>query len=109
MNYSLVANNDLSRSRRERVIVNAMKKVMSLKNNQRTRHMRHLLGAFAAPHPQISTMHQQEQIIALARMSLLLEVKEVAEDEYSWLGADFSWLTLENVANSSPLLSALTN
>jgi hypothetical protein len=108
MSYSLVANNDLSRFRRERVIVNAMKKVMSFKNNQPTSHTRHLLDAFAASHPQIYTMHQ-EQIIAFARMSLLLEVKAVAEDEYSWLGADFVWLTLENVANSSPLSSALTN
>jgi hypothetical protein len=85
-----------------------MKKVMSLKNNQPTSHTRHLLGAFAVSHPQISTMHQ-EQIIALARMSLLLEVKAVAEDKYSWLGADFAWLTLENVANSSSSSSALTN
>ena len=108
MNYSLLANNDLSRFRRERVIVNAMKKVMSFKNNQPTSRTHHLLGAFAASHPQISTMHQ-EQIIALARMSLLLEVRAVAEDEYSWIGTDFSWLTLENVANSSPSPSALTN
>jgi hypothetical protein len=53
-------------------------------------------------------MHQ-EQITALARMSLLLEVRAVAEDKSSWLGADFAWLTLENVANSSPSSSALTN
>jgi hypothetical protein len=46
--------------------------------NQPTNHMRHLLGAFAASHLQISTMYQ-EQIITLARMSLLLEVKAVAE------------------------------
>jgi hypothetical protein len=59
-----------------------MKKVMRLKNNQPTGRTRHLLGAFAASHPQIPTMHQ-EQIIALARMSLLLEVKTVAEDKYS--------------------------
>jgi hypothetical protein len=53
-------------------------------------------------------MHQ-EQIIALAQMSLRLEVRAVPEDEYSWLGADFAWLTLENIADSSPLSSALTN
>jgi hypothetical protein len=94
MNYSLVANDDLSRFRRERVIVNAMKKVMSLKSNQPTSRTRHLLGTFAASHPQISTMHQ-EQIIVLAQMSLLSEVRAVAEDKYSWLGADFAWLTLE--------------
>jgi hypothetical protein len=82
MNYSLVANNDLSRFQRERVIVNAMKKVMSFRNNQPTSPRRHLLGAFAASHPQISTMHQ-EQIITLAQMSLLLEVRAVAEDKYS--------------------------
>jgi hypothetical protein len=79
MNYSLVANNDFSRFGRERVTMNAMKKVMSFKNNQPTSHTRHLLGAFAASHPQISTMHQ-DQIIALAQMSLLLEVEAVAED-----------------------------
>jgi hypothetical protein len=87
--------------------VNAVKKVMSLKQNQPTNHTRHLLGAFAASHPQISTMHQ-EQIIALAQMSLLLEVKAVAENDSSLLGIDFSWLTLENVADSSPSSSALT-
>jgi hypothetical protein len=58
-----------------------MKKVMSFKNNQPTNRTRHLLGAFAVSHPQISSIHQ-EQIIALAPMSLLLEVKAVAEDEY---------------------------
>jgi hypothetical protein len=41
-------------------------------------------------------------------MSPLLEVRAVAEDEYSWLGTDFAWLTLENVASLSPSLSALT-
>jgi hypothetical protein len=81
MNYGLVANNDLSRFQRERGVVNTMKKVMSFKNNQPTNRMRHLLGAFAVSHPQISSIHQ-EQIIALAPMSLLLEVKAVAEDEY---------------------------
>jgi hypothetical protein len=89
MNYSLVANNDLSRFRRERAIVNAIKKGMSFKNNQLTSHTRHLLGAFAASHPQISTINQ-EQNIALAQMSLLLEVRAVAEDKFAWLGADFA-------------------
>jgi hypothetical protein len=43
-------------------------------------------------------------------MSLLLEVKAVAEYDDSWQqGINFCWLTLENVANSSPLSSALTN
>ncbi len=42
-------------------------------------------------------------------MSLLLEVKAVAEYDDSWLGIDFCWLTLENVANSSPSSSTLTN
>jgi hypothetical protein len=42
-------------------------------------------------------------------MSLLLEVRAVAEEEYLWIGTDFAWLTLENVANSSPLSSALAN
>jgi hypothetical protein len=65
MLYSLAANNDLSGFGRERVIVNAMKKVMSFKNNQPMSRTHHLLGAFAASHPQITTMHQ-EQIIALA-------------------------------------------
>jgi hypothetical protein len=69
---------------------------MSFKNNQLTSYTRHLLGAFAASHPQISTINQ-EQNIALAQMSLLLEVRAVAEDKFSWLGADFAWLTLENV------------
>jgi hypothetical protein len=53
-------------------------------------------------------MHQ-EQIIVLAQMSLMLEVRVVAEDKYLWLGGDFAWLTLENVTNSSSLSSALTN
>jgi hypothetical protein len=51
MNYSLVANNDLSRFQRERVIVNAMKKVMNLKSNQPTSRTHHLLDAFVALHP----------------------------------------------------------
>jgi hypothetical protein len=106
--YSLIVNNDLSRFQKERAIVNALKKVMAFKQNQPTNHTRHLLGAFAASHPQISTMYQ-EQIIALARISLLLEVKAVVENDYSGPGIDFWWLTMENVANSSPSSSALTN
>jgi hypothetical protein len=47
-NCSLVVKNDLSRFRRDRAIVDALKKVMALKKNQPTNHARHLLGAFAA-------------------------------------------------------------
>jgi hypothetical protein len=83
MNYSLVANNDLLHFQRERVLVNARKKVMSFKNNQRTSPMPHLLGAFAVSHPQIST-------IPLAQMSLLMEVRAVVEEEYLWIGTDFA-------------------
>jgi hypothetical protein len=43
----------------------------------------------------------QEQIIE--------EMEAVTEYNSSWLGIDFCWLTLENVANSSPSSSALTN
>jgi hypothetical protein len=106
--YDLIFRNNLSRFQKERAIVNALKKVMGFKQNQPTNHTRHLLGAFAASHPQISTMYQ-EQIIALARISLLLEVKAVVENDYSGPGIDFRWLTMENVANSSPSSSALTN
>jgi hypothetical protein len=108
INYCLVVNSDLSRFRRDRAFVSALKKVVSMRQNTPTSHTRHLLGAFAASHPQISTIYQ-EQIIALARFSLLLEVKAVVEyGDTSWQ-LDFRWLTLENVANSSPSCSALTN
>jgi hypothetical protein len=84
INYCLVVNSNLSRFRRDRAFVSALKKVVSMKQNTPTNHTRHLLGAFAASHPQISTIYQ-EQIIALARFSLLLEVKAVVEyGDTSW-------------------------
>jgi hypothetical protein len=55
-----------------------------------------------------SLMHQ-EQIGALAQSSLLLEPKAVCESDCSSLAMDFRWLTLSNVANSSPSAQALTN
>ncbi len=72
INYTLVAKNQLSRFQKDRAIVNALKKVMGFKYNQPTNYTCHLLGAFAALHPQISTMYQG-QIITLAQISLLLE------------------------------------
>ena len=107
INYSLIVNNDLSRFQKERAIMSAFKKVMGFQTNQPTDHTRHLLGAFAAAHPQISTDYP-ELTIALARRSLMLEVKAVVENDCS-LRVDFSWLTLKNVANSSPSSTALTN
>jgi hypothetical protein len=101
-NYTLVVKNDLARFRRDRAFMNAMKKVIRFKQNQPTNHTRHLFGAFAGSHPQIATMYL-EQIIALARHSLLLEVKAVCESDYSSLQTDFRWLTLSNVGSSSPI------
>jgi hypothetical protein len=62
-----------------------------MKQNQPTDHTRHLLGTFAASHPQISTMYQ-ELIIALARGSLLLEMKAVAKYDTLWQ-SNLQWLT----------------
>jgi hypothetical protein len=107
-NCSVAVKNDLSRFTRDQAIVDALKKATAMKKNQPTNHTRHSLGAFAALHPQMATMHQ-EQIGALAQSSLLLEPKAVCESDCSSLATDFCWLTLSNVANSSPSAQALTN
>lgn len=96
---SLIVKTALSRFGRDRAIVKALKKAMSFKKNQSTNHACHLLRAFASSHPQMAAMHQ-EQIMALARMSLLLEVKGVCECDCSSVDTDFRWLALSKVASS---------
>jgi hypothetical protein len=95
INFSLVVSNNLSCFQKEMAVVNALKKVMGFEQNQPTNHQhaRHLLfGTFAAVHPQISADHQ-ELTIALARRSLLLEMKAVVESDHPSLGIDFCWFT----------------
>jgi hypothetical protein len=89
-NHGLVVSNNLSRFQKDRAIVKALKKVMmGFKQNQPTNHARpHLLGAFAAACPQIST-DCQALIIALAQRNLMLEVKAVVESDCLLLGIGF--------------------
>jgi hypothetical protein len=54
--YKIVVDSDLARFRRERGLVTALKDVLNRKSNQPTQHIKHLLAAFAASHPQISVM-----------------------------------------------------
>jgi hypothetical protein len=64
--------------------------------------------AFAARHSQISVIYQ-ELLIALTCFTFLLEVKAVVEYGGKAKGMDFSFINLENFANSSPGLTSLTN
>jgi hypothetical protein len=75
---------------------------------QPTQHTKHLLAAFAASHPQISVIYQ-ELLIALAHYTFLLEIKAVAENIGKAKGFHLSLINLENVANSSPSATSLTN
>ena len=106
--YEIVVDSDLARFRRERGLVAALKDVLNRKYNQPTQHTKHLLAAFAASHPQISVMYQ-ELLISLARYTFLLEVKASVEYSGKAKGVDVSFFNLDNVSNSSPCSTSLTN
>ncbi len=86
----------------------ALKYVLNQKSNQPSQHTKHLLAAFAASHPQISVMYQ-ELLISLARYTFLLEVKASVEYSGKAKGVDASFFNLDNVSNSSPCSTSLTN
>jgi hypothetical protein len=77
--YEIVFDSDLARFRRERGLVIALKYVLDQKSNQPSQHIKHLLAAFAASHPQILVIYQ-ELLIALSRYTFLLEVTGCVED-----------------------------
>jgi hypothetical protein len=106
--YEIVVDSDLARFRRERGLVTALKDVLNRKSNQPMQHTKHLLAAFAASHPQISVMYQ-ELLISLARYTFLLEVKASVEYSGKAKGIDVSFFNLDNVSNSSPCSTSLTN
>jgi hypothetical protein len=97
-----------SKLMKERAFFMSLKKVLSHSSNQPTQHTKHLLAAFAASHPQISVIYQ-EMLISLARYTFLLEVKAVLDCSGKAKGMDMSFVTLENVSNSSPCATSLTN
>jgi hypothetical protein len=106
--YEIVVDSDLAQFRRERGLVTALKDVLNRKSNQPTQHTKHLLPAFAVSHPQILVMYQ-ELLIALARYTFLLEVKASVEFSGKAKGIDMSFFNLDNVSNSSPCSTSLTN
>jgi hypothetical protein len=85
-----------------------LKKTLNNNSSQPTQHTKHLLAAFAASHPQISVIYQ-ELFIALTHYTFLLEIKAVVENSGKAKGMDLSLIYLENVANSSPSATSLTN
>jgi hypothetical protein len=93
---------------KERAFYAGLKKTLIQNSNQPTEHTKHLFAAFAASHPQISVIYQ-EIIIAVARYTFLLEIKAAVENSGKAKGMDLSFINLENVANSSPSATSLTN
>jgi hypothetical protein len=93
---------------KERAFFSGLKKALNSNHNQPTQHTKHLLAAFAASHPQILMIYQ-EMLISLARYTFLLEVKAVVEYSGKAKGMDMSFISLENVSNSSPCATSLTN
>ena len=67
---------------------------------------KHIFAAFAASHPQVSTVNQ-EILIALARYTFLLELKAQTEFLEDGNSVDFSWVQLEKVCTSAPSEFAL--
>jgi hypothetical protein len=106
--YKIVVDSDLARFRRERGLVTALKDVINRKSNQPTQHTKHLLAAFTASHPQILVTYQ-ELLISLARYTFLLEVKASVKYSGKAKGIDVSFFNLDNVSNSSPCSTSLTN
>jgi hypothetical protein len=93
---------------KERAFYTGLKKTLNNNSNQPTEHTKHLFAAFTASHPPISVIYQ-EILIAVACYTFLLEIKALVENSGKAKGIDLSFINLENVANSSPSATSLTN
>jgi hypothetical protein len=99
MNFILVTPGVLEK--KDSLLVKALQAVLHRKSTVSTLFERRLLAGWSASHPQVATANQ-EQLLALGRYSLLLEIKAECEGLEGGEYVNLSWLTLENAANSSP-------
>jgi hypothetical protein len=99
--YELYTSSAWSARKKDSMIVRALKTVLDHKRTNSTLYERRLLAGWPASRPQVATSNP-EQLLALGRYSLLLEMKAECECFEGGQYIDLSWLTLENACNSSP-------
>jgi hypothetical protein len=81
--------------------VKALQTVLHYKSTVSTPFERRLLAGWPASHPQVA-MSNKQQLLALGRYSLLLDITAKCEGLEDGEYVNLSWLTLENAANLSP-------
>jgi hypothetical protein len=99
--YELYTSSAFSARKKDSLVVKALRTVLVRKRTDSTLFERRLLAGWSASHPQVA-VGNQEQLLALGRYSLLLEIQAECEGLKGGEYVNLSWLTLENAADSSP-------
>ena len=99
--WEMVSSQTLKHFKESHVIVTSLKCLINKQKNSSTPHTRRLYAAFAASHPQVSTINQ-ELHDTLSRYCLLKELEYEIECHADSAEINLDWIDLEKVHKSSP-------